>query len=175
MNSHPPIPCGDRNAALVALRPLVWRAAARLAGTPADRDDLFQESCLVFLERWGAFDGHHWNLYTRWAVCHARQRFSRRANRDAAERLAVDPPARAETPAVEVAEEAATRAARVRAAVDALPERRRDLITARFGLDGAAPRQLKALAGGLGCSRQAISQQERRALDQLAAILADRG
>lgn len=58
--------------------------------------------------------------------------------------------------------------AALRRALEALPHRERDVITRRFGLDGAEPQTLRQIAGDLGLSNQGVSLIERRARRALA-------
>ena len=55
-----------------------------------------------------------------------------------------------------------------------LTEREREVITARYGLDGRAPRTQREVAAGLGISRSYISRIEKRALQKLEEALGTR-
>ncbi len=55
----------------------------------------------------------------------------------------------------------------VRKQVAALPEREREIISLRFGLNGQAPCTLEQIAKRYGLSRERIRQVEREALDKL--------
>jgi RNA polymerase sigma factor (sigma-70 family) len=146
------------------------RFAARLSRSRDDADDLGQEACVRFLTEWAVFDGVHLGRFAGWMVLHARKRIEAQRRRTAAGPLVSDPPG--QDPDGPPAFERAEQTRRVRAAVARLPERRRDIITHRYGLDDADPVTLQDLAGGLGVSRQAVHEQERKALAQLAADIA---
>ncbi|HYH65564.1 MAG TPA: sigma-70 family RNA polymerase sigma factor [Urbifossiella sp.] len=161
----------ERNAALADVFPLMRWMAARMSRTPADADDLASEGAVDFLRAWEhLYDGEHPRAFAKFMVLRARQRLERQRRRHSAATLddAEEPPARDHgDPAADRADEAA----RLRAAVGSLPDRRREFITARFGLDGDPPRMLKELAGGLGVSKQAMEYHQRLALAELAAAL----
>lgn len=171
-------PITVRNATLVAVYPVIRARARRVSPTPADADDLAHDAAVLFLGRWDRYDGRHPGAFAAFMVRAARQYLDQyRRARPAPSRIGEkhDPPAREEVPPVEAAEEEAARAERgrrLRAAVESLPDRRRVIITARYGLDGAAPRTLTDLAGGLGRTKQAVEHHQRKALAQLAAALA---
>ena len=55
----------------------------------------------------------------------------------------------------------------VREALSTLPERDRDVVERRFGLDGGGPRTARAVAGELGCTTAWVRAAERRALRAL--------
>ncbi len=57
---------------------------------------------------------------------------------------------------------------------ECLTEREREVITARYGLDGRAPRTQREVAVGLGISRSYISRIEKRALQKLEEALGTR-
>ena len=59
-------------------------------------------------------------------------------------------------------------AARLRTLVAALPERERQLLTLRYGLDGSAPQTQQQVAARFGISRSYVSRLEKRALSELA-------
>lgn len=58
-------------------------------------------------------------------------------------------------------------AVRLRGLVKALPPRDCELLTLRYGLDGAAPRTQQEVAARFGVSRSYVSRMEKRALDRL--------
>jgi RNA polymerase primary sigma factor len=64
----------------------------------------------------------------------------------------------------------ALRGRAVRRALERLPERERQVVALRFGLDGE-PRALEAIGRELGITRERVRQLERQALDRLAAEL----
>ncbi|MBN9518776.1 sigma-70 family RNA polymerase sigma factor [bacterium] len=165
-----------RDDTLLSLYPLMRRLARGQARTVPDYHDLCQEAALCFLEKWHTYDGVHFMLFARWMVSHARRRIHRQRPCTAAEVLVDEPPARDGGPSpTERAEADAARTGRVRrlhAAIAALPARRREIVTGRYGLDGGAPRVQRELAGGLGVTKQRVSQLEAAAIRQLAATLA---
>jgi RNA polymerase sigma factor (sigma-70 family) len=55
-------------------------------------------------------------------------------------------------------------------ALDALPERERQVIVMRFGLEGEEPKTLAEIGKRLGLSRERVRQIEVRALERLAAL-----
>ncbi|MFT4745258.1 MAG: RNA polymerase primary sigma factor [Nitriliruptoraceae bacterium] len=55
----------------------------------------------------------------------------------------------------------------LRQALRELPDRERDILVWRFGLDGSAPRTLESVAGELGLTRERVRQLEVRALTKL--------
>lgn len=57
---------------------------------------------------------------------------------------------------------------------ECLTAREREVITARYGLDGRAPRTQREVAAGLGISRSYISRIEKRALQKLEEALGTR-
>ena len=59
-------------------------------------------------------------------------------------------------------------AARLRALVEQLPERDRQLLTLRYGLGGGAPLTQQEVAARFGISRSYVSRLEKRALTELA-------
>ena len=59
-------------------------------------------------------------------------------------------------------------AARLRALVEQLPERDRQLLTLRYGLGGGAPLTQQEVAARFGISRSYVSRLEKRALAELA-------
>lgn len=61
----------------------------------------------------------------------------------------------------------------VRAAVDELPEREREIVSRRFGLDGEAE-TLATIGAGIGLSRARVGQLERMALRRLRRALSRR-
>ena len=58
--------------------------------------------------------------------------------------------------------------ARLRALVEQLPERDRQLLTLRYGLGGGAPLTQQEVAARFGISRSYVSRLEKRALTELA-------
>ena len=58
--------------------------------------------------------------------------------------------------------------ARLRALVEQLPERDRQLLTLRYGLGGGAPLTQQEVAARFGISRSYVSRLEKRALSELA-------
>lgn len=56
----------------------------------------------------------------------------------------------------------------LRRALERLPQRQREVVLARFGLDGAPPRGEAELARQLGCGRRAVAGLARRGLERLA-------
>ena len=58
--------------------------------------------------------------------------------------------------------------ARLRALVEQLPERDRQLLTLRYGLGGGAPQTQQEVAARFGISRSYVSRLEKRALTELA-------
>jgi RNA polymerase primary sigma factor len=60
-------------------------------------------------------------------------------------------------------------ARRVRAALEALPERDRDVIDMRFGLTGSRPYTLEEVARAFNLTRERIRQIEHHTLELLAA------
>ena len=59
-------------------------------------------------------------------------------------------------------------AVRLRALVEQLPERDRQLLTLRYGLGGGAPLTQQEVAARFGISRSYVSRLEKRALSELA-------
>jgi len=51
-----------------------------------------------------------------------------------------------------------------------LPERLREVVQLRFGLDGRAPRTLEQVGAEIGVTRERVRQLETRALRQLRAV-----
>jgi RNA polymerase primary sigma factor len=64
----------------------------------------------------------------------------------------------------------AVRRRALRQVLDALPERERQVIELRYGLDGAEPRTLEQVGRTFGVTRERIRQIEHATLKQLAAI-----
>lgn len=60
------------------------------------------------------------------------------------------------------------RAEGLRAAIGGLPDRQRQVLGLRFGLDGAEPRTLEEIGEHLGVSRERVRQIEQRALQTLS-------
>jgi RNA polymerase primary sigma factor len=58
----------------------------------------------------------------------------------------------------------------LRAALLSLPEREREVLTMRYGLDGAEPRTLEQIGRSLGLTRERVRQIELDSLRRLAAI-----
>ena len=58
-------------------------------------------------------------------------------------------------------------AARVRAAVDTLEPREREVLRLRFGLDDQEPQTLETIGARFGLTRERIRQIERQALEKL--------
>ena len=63
----------------------------------------------------------------------------------------------------------------VRVALRALPQRERELISLRYGLDGARPYTLEEVGQVLRITRERVRQIERRALERLEALPEGRG
>jgi len=59
------------------------------------------------------------------------------------------------------------------ALLSTLSDREREILRARYGLDGDPERSLRDLAAGMGLSAERVRQIERRALDKLAAAAGD--
>ena len=62
-------------------------------------------------------------------------------------------------------------AAQLRQLVTALPEREQQILTLRYGLDGAVPQTQQQIAAQFGISRSYVSRIEKRALEKLEAAL----
>jgi DNA-directed RNA polymerase sigma subunit (sigma70/sigma32) len=58
-------------------------------------------------------------------------------------------------------------------AVTFLPERLRQIVIARFGLDGAGERQLREIGDVMALSKERVRQLEEEALQMLFAMLED--
>ena len=165
----------SRNEILLAVLPAIRWHANRRTRLRVDPDDLAQESCLAFLQRFREYDGVHASTFARWMVGHARRRFVNTKRFRAVRLPGGLPDWREGDRPTERAEDAAALAARLvrlRAAVEQLPAVRREIVTRRYGLDGTAPALLRDLHCGTGRSRQATHQQEAKALAQLALALA---
>jgi RNA polymerase primary sigma factor len=64
----------------------------------------------------------------------------------------------------------AVRRRALRQVLDALPERERQVLELRYGLDGAEPRTLEQVGRTFGVTRERIRQIEHATLEQLAAV-----
>ena len=62
-------------------------------------------------------------------------------------------------------------AAQLRQLVTALPEREQQILTMRYGLNGAVPQTQQQIAAQFGISRSYVSRIEKRALEKLEAAL----
>jgi RNA polymerase primary sigma factor len=74
-----------------------------------------------------------------------------------------------ERPSPEEEVEDSRRAAVLYRAIRALPERERDVLVLRFGLDGGEPEPLREIGRQLGITQERVRQIESRALARLAA------
>jgi RNA polymerase sigma factor (sigma-70 family) len=72
----------------------------------------------------------------------------------------------ARTPEEEV--EIALRQDAVRTALERLPEREREVVRLRYGIDGDDPTPLREAGRRLGISAEEVRRLERRALEELA-------
>ena len=59
--------------------------------------------------------------------------------------------------------------------LDRLPERMREVIRRRYGLDGREPEKLKAIGARLGVTESRVQQMQVRALGALRAMAAAEG
>jgi len=73
----------------------------------------------------------------------------------------------AEDPAVDDEVEGRLRLEGVRRALEGLPERHREIVVLRFGLDGEGTRSYRDVAGRLGMSHERVRKIEHEALDRL--------
>ena len=160
-----------RNAMLLGHLGLIGYHVQRHAVRhPADIDDLFQSACVLFLERFGTYDGVHLNLFCRWMVQTAARLMRGRPVPvvgpliTSVEPAVYDPPPCAE-------EERGWFSARLHAALDQLPDERRALIVRRYGLDGGEPAKFNDLRNGK--TRENAHQRVKTARDKLAELLAD--
>jgi RNA polymerase primary sigma factor len=74
-----------------------------------------------------------------------------------------------ERPSPEDEVEDSRRAAVLHRAIRALPQRERDVLILRFGLDGGEPEPLREIGRQLGITQERVRQIESRALSRLAA------
>jgi RNA polymerase sigma factor (sigma-70 family) len=58
----------------------------------------------------------------------------------------------------------------VRVALDCLPERERQVITLRFGLEDGEPKTLEQVGRRVGLTRERVRQLEEQALRRLASV-----
>lgn len=91
----------------------------------------------------------------------------RRLNAEEFHALACPPPDPSPLGLLTTGEEVAA----IRAAVDALPEQQRIVLTARFGLDGEEPRMLGEIADELKVSKSRVQQVEATVLRKLRDAL----
>lgn len=77
-------------------------------------------------------------------------------------------------PAMEDGCEQRDLAARLRALLRQLPERERQIVSSRYGLDGGAPLTQHELAARLGISRSYVSRLEKHALEMLRRLWGQR-
>ena len=73
-------------------------------------------------------------------------------------------------PPPEEAAEAALRRDGVRAALDCLPDRERQVIALRFGLDDGEPKTLEQIGRRVGLTRERVRQIEEQSLRRLASV-----
>jgi len=168
-----------RNALVTSNLGLVHHHARRFAGRGVDHDDLVQVAAFGLMRAAELHDparGAFGMYATIWI---------KSAMREAVERaragVSAGPPVEAEDVvdpgAVDPLEALADaeRAARVRAAVAALPGRHRVVVEGRYGLDGGPPLTLVEVAARLGVSKQRAHALEGAALATLRGLLGRHG
>ena len=164
----------SRDEAYLKVHRLIRYYANRFAlSTRADRDDVFQEFAAFFLARFQQFDGdeRHLSTFVKWMCLNAGRAIRIRETGKASPLPEYDIFASNEARPDSVAEDTEM-AERVRAAVAALPEGARELVSRRFGLDGNAPAKLAELAQSEGVTVWGASCRVRSALNRLRFSLA---
>ena len=165
MNASPT----ERNEVLTANRGLIVHIARRhphAARHRDDEDDLIQTACMLFLERFHAFDGVHLRPFCRWAILGAAREMRRFRSKGHAPLPAFTDPATLDPPSVEADDTAAC----VRAAVEKLPRELRRVVTRYYELDGGGPATVEDLRDGQSASL--IYPRLTSARAKLAAALA---
>jgi RNA polymerase primary sigma factor len=76
----------------------------------------------------------------------------------------------ADEPSPEEVAEAALRRDGVRAVLDCLPDRERQVIALRFGLDDGEPKTLEQIARRVGLTRERVRQLQEQSLRRLASV-----
>jgi RNA polymerase primary sigma factor len=89
---------------------------------------------------------------------------------DAPDASAVTDFVAADGPAPEDEAEHTLRRAAVRATLSSLPEREREVVALRFGLDGGQPKTLEQISRRIGLTRERVRQIEAQALRRLASF-----
>lgn len=162
---------------------LAHRFCRSLALCQADRDDAQQEACLALVMAGRTFDGSrpdaNWPVYCTRRIRGTLLRWLHR-------RPLVHPPDNQTDAALPgVTRLSAADAERVPAreclnrgvfldelwlALERLPARQRDLLAARFGLDGLGKRTLEELGNTEGVTKEAMRVREKKALGRLREL-----
>lgn len=152
---------------------LVRRFCRPLDLCQADRDDAQQEACLALVksaQRFRGDDARAWSTYAGKSIMGALRDWLRRRSLWAEGLM--------EAHAAQVPERTAASGGgfldELRLALERLPVRQRDLLTARFDLDGLGKRTLEELGNTEGVTKEAIRVREKKALERLTTMMGEK-